>query len=432
LQIYLVRRLYSLLLWILLPAILVRLLWRGVRNPQYRRRLRERFGHVNPDRHGYDIWLHAVSLGETNAATPLIHELLQRHPSLRILITTMTPTGSARVVSTFGDSVDHSYAPYDYSFAVQRFLNRVRPSVLVLIETEIWPNTIHLCSLRNVPVIMLNVRLSEKSRRNYQRIAWLSQPTLRLIRKFGVQSKEHKQRLIALGVQPSAVHRTGSMKFEIKLTAGVHEVAEAVRQDWGRDRLVIVAGSTHDGEEEILVRIFQQLKAVHTELLLVIAPRHPERFDSVFSLVSRSGLAVSRRTEQQGTLSNAVDILIADTLGELPVLYSAADIAFVGGSLIPGLGGHNILEPCAVGVPVVFGSVMPNFEEISHIATDTNAGIQVRDPRDLEAQLSMLLNNPNLRASMGERGIGMISENSGATERSLQILLPLINHRIRS
>ena len=426
-----VRQLYSLLLWILLPAILVRLLWRSIRNPKYRRRWGERFGQINCDEYGYDIWLHAVSMGETNAATPLVHELLRRHPDLRILITTMTPTGSDRVFSTFGDSVGHSYAPYDYSFAVQRFLNRVQPGVLVLIETEIWPNTIHLCSVRNVPVVMLNVRLSEKSRRNYQRIAWLLRPTLHRIERFGVQSEKHRQRLIDLGVQPANVYRTGSMKFETKLAAGVREVAEAVRQDWGRDRLVIVAGSTHEGEEEILLRIFQQLKSTHSELLLVIAPRHPERFDAVFRLAARSDLVTSRRTEQQGTLPNTVDILVADTLGELPVLYSAADIAFVGGSLIRGMGGHNILEPCAVGVPAVFGSVMPNFEEISHIATTSKAGIQARDPRDLEVQLSMLLSNPNLRASMGERGIGMVAENSGATEQSLQILLPLIDHRIR-
>lgn len=415
-----------------MPAILVRLLWRSVRNPEYGHRWKQRFGRVDHDKRGYDVWLHAVSMGETNAATPLVQELLQRRPNLRILITTMTPTGSDRVVSTFGDSVGHYYAPYDYLFSVKRFLNRVKPRVLILIETEIWPNTIHLCSLRNVPIVMLNVRLSKKSCRNYQRIAWLSRPTLHRIQRFGAQSEEYKERLIKLGVQPSAVRRTGSMKFDIQLAAGVREVAEAVRHDWGRDRLVVVAGSTHDGEEEILLRIFQELKAVHSELLFVIAPRHPERFDTVFRLAIRSGLATSRRTKQTGTLPNTIDILIADTLGELPVLYSAADIAVVGGSLISGLGGHNILEPCAVGVPVIFGSFMPNFEEISHIATTSKAGIQVQDSRDLEAQLSILLSDPNLRASMGERGIAMIKQHSGATEQSLQILLPLIDHRNQS
>ena len=370
-------------------------------------------------------------MGETNAATPLVHELLRRHPNLRILITTMTPTGSKRVVSTFGDTIGHSYAPYDYSFAVKRFLDRVRPGILVLMETEIWPNTIHLCSARNVPVVMLNVRLSEKSHRNYQRIAWLSRPTLQRIQQFGAQTEKHRKRLMDLGVQASAVDRTGSLKFETKLAAGVREVAEAIRQDWGRDRLVIVAGSTHEGEEEILLRIFQKLKVTHGELLLVIAPRHPERFDTVFRLVVRSGLVASRRTEQQGNLSNTVDILVADTLGELPVLYSAADIAFVGGSLIRGLGGHNILEPCAVGVPAVFGPVMPNFEEISRITIAAKAGVQARDSRDLEIQLSTLLSTPNLRSSMGERGLRVVAENSGATERSLQILLPLIDHRIQ-
>lgn len=372
-----------------------------------------------------------MSLGETNAAIPLVNKLLQHHPELRILITTMTLTGSDRVTSTFSDTVGHCYAPYDYSFAVKRFLNRVRPRVLVLIETEIWPNTIHLCSVRHIPVVMLNVRLSEQSHRNYRRISWLIQPTFRHIQRFGVQSEEHRRRLIDLGIVPSAVYRTGSMKFEIKLPAGVREVAEAVRQDWGRDRLVIVAGSTHEGEEEVLLRIYQRLQTIYSDLLLVIAPRHPERFDRVFRLVARSNLATSKRTQQQGGLPNNVEILIADTVGELPILYSAADVAFVGGSLIPGLGGHNILEPCAVGVPVVFGPVMPNFEEISHLTTTSKAGIQVHDSQDLETQLSLLLGDPNLRASMGDRGLRMIEKNSGATEQSLQLLLPLINQRIQ-
>jgi len=396
-------------------------------NPKYRHHWMERFGHIERIRHDYDIWIHAVSMGEANAATPLVHALLKRQPDFRILITTMTPTGSERVIKTFGKSVSHCYAPYDYYFSVQRFLKQARPKILVLIETEIWPNMIHSCTAHSVPVVMLNVRLSKKSQRNYQRIAWLSRPTLRHIKKFGVQSDKHRRRLIDLGVQPSSIHKTGSMKFETQLSAGAREIAEAVRHDWGHDRLVIVAGSTHEGEEKILLDIFQQLKTTHRDLLLVIAPRHPERFDGVLRLVTRSGFNLLRRTEQHGALPNSIDILIADTLGELPVLYSAADIALVGGSLIRGLGGHNILEPCSVGVPVVFGPFMPNFEEISQLTTDSSAGIQVQNPRELQIKLSMLLDDPNRRSSMGKRGIRMIEENSGATERSLNILLPLID-----
>ena len=362
-----------------MPAILARLLLRSIKNSQYRHRWHERFGFHTDNKTNYDIWLHAVSLGETNAATPLVHELLQSHPHLRILITTMTPTGAQRVTTAFGNAVGHSYAPYDYPYAVKKFLDRVKPSVLILMETEIWPNTIHLCALRNIPVVMLNVRISEKSCRNYQRASWISRPTFCQIHSFGAQSKEHKQRLIALGANPDDISQTGSMKFEIKLTAGVREIAEAVRQDW-------------------------------------------------FRLAKRLGLVTSRRTEQTGSLSNSVEILIADTLGELPVLYSASDIAFVGGSLLKGLGGHNILEPCAVGVPVVFGSSVLNFEEISQLAISSSAGIQAKNPEDLQTTLSGLLEDPNLRASMGEKGMALIAKNQGATEKSLQILLPLISH----
>ncbi len=420
------RHIYSLLLWLLLPIVWGRLLWRSIKNPKYQQRWAERLGYVSKENAGYDIWIHAVSMGEATAAIPLVQELMRTYPEIRIYITTMTPSGSDRINSAFGNTIGHSYAPYDYTFAVTRFVNQVRPKLLVLIETEIWPNTIYACWKRNIPIVMLNVRLSEKSLRKYQRITWLLKQTLGYIAQFGVQSYTHQTRLIALGVDQSVIKKTGSMKFEVKLTAGVREVAEAVRQDWGRDRLIIVAGSTHEGEEEILLRVYLQLKIRFTELLMVVAPRHPERFDSVFKLTSKMNLRATRRSEQQGSLPHGLDILIADTLGELPILYSAADIAFVGGSLLQGLGGHNILEPCAVSVPVVFGPVMPNFREISQIAIDSQAGVQVHSQNDLETQLSTLLDDPNLRATMGENGVKMVAKNAGAIELSMNILSPLI------
>tara|TARA_A100001037_G_C14959053_1_gene548569 strand:- start:232 stop:897 length:666 start_codon:yes stop_codon:yes gene_type:complete len=218
------------------------------------------------------------------------------------------------------------------------------------------------------------------------------------------------------------------MKFEMKLAAGVHEIAEAVRQDWGHDRLVIIAGSTHEGEETLLATIFHELKRMHQELLLVIAPRHPERFDGVCRLLERNKFQLLRRTEQHGALPPTVDILVADTLGELSVLYAAADIAIVGGSFISGLGGHNILEPCSVGVPVIFGPFMPNFEEISALTVEANAGIQVQNAEGLRTILSKLLIDPNLRSSMGDYGVEMINKNSGATELSLRILEPILDN----
>ena len=412
----------------MLPLILARLLWRSRKNPKYRFNWFQRFGGAREGGNSYDIWIHAVSLGEANASVPLIQKLIQKYPDLRIFVTTMTPTGLERIKEIFGNHVGYSYAPYDYSFAISKFMSRVKPKILILIETEIWPNMIDFCKKADVPVVMLNMRLSSTSTKNYQRIAWLTKKTLLQITSFGVQSEKHCERLATLGVKRSSIHRTGSMKFEMKLAAGVHEIAEAVRQDWGHDRLVITAGSTHDGEETMLASIFHELKNIHQELLLVIAPRHPERFHGVCRLLERNRLNFLRRTEQHGALPRTVDILVADTLGELPVLYGAADIAIVGGSFISGLGGHNILEPCSVGVPVIFGPFMPNFEEISQLAVEANAGIQVQNKEGLRTTLSKLLMDPNLRSSMGDYGVKMIEKNSGATELSMKILQPMLDN----
>ena len=412
----------------MLPLILARLLWRSRKNPKYRFNWFQRFGRVREVGNSYDIWIHAVSLGEANASVPLIQKLIQKYPDLRIFVTTMTPTGLERIKEIFGNHVGYSYAPYDYSFAISKFMSRVKPKILILIETEIWPNMIDFCKKADVPVVMLNMRLSSTSTKNYQRIAWLTKKTLLQITSFGVQSEKHCERLATLGVKRSSIHRTGSMKFEMKLAAGVHEIAEAVRQDWGQDRLVIIAGSTHEGEETLLATIFHELKRMHQELLLVIAPRHPERFDGVCRLLERNKFQLLRRTEQHGALPPTVDILVADTLGELSVLYAAADIAIVGGSFISGLGGHNILEPCSVGVPVIFGPFMPNFEEISALTVEANAGIQVQNAEGLRTILSKLLIDPNLRSSMGDYGVEMINKNSGATELSLRILEPILNN----
>ena len=245
---------------------------------------------------------------------------------------------------------------------------------------------------------------------------------------FATQSEADRQNLLSLGVAKSKTHRTGSMKFEIKMPASVNEVAQAVRRDWSPNRPVVVAGSTHEGEEDLLLSAFQSLLNDFPDLLLVIAPRHPERFESVVKLVARQGFKASRRTMQSGALDPDVQIQIADTMGELPVLYAAADIAVVGGSLIPirGIGGHNILEPCAVGVPVIFGRNMGNFLEISDIALSAGAGFQVGDKADLIVQLKRLLNDAPLRGVVGEAGRKMVEQNTGATQTTCELILPLL------
>ena len=425
------QRLYTLLLWLALPLVMIRLGLRAARSPGYRGRIEERFGGGSADRASCDVWIHAVSVGEVNAATPLVQRLLNEKRNLDILITTMTPTGAQQVVDTFGDQVRHRFAPYDYPFAIRRFLDRYSPKLLVLMETEIWPNMIRLCHQRGIQVVMANVRLSERSAKGYRSVLPLVREGLNKVSLFATQSEADRQNLLSLGVAKSKTHRTGSMKFEIKMLASVNEVAQAVRRDWSPNRPVVVAGSTHEGEEDLLLSAFQSLLNDFPDLLLVIAPRHPERFESVVKLVARQGFKASRRTMQSGGLDPDVQIQIADTMGELPVLYAAADIAVVGGSLIPirGIGGHNILEPCAVGVPVIFGRNMANFLEISDIALSAGAGFQVGDKADLIVRLKRLLNDAPLRGVVGEAGRKMVEQNTGATQTTCELILPLLTVR---
>ena len=298
-------------------------------------------------------------------------------------------------------------------------------------ETEIWPNMIRLCHHQGIPVVMANVRLSARSARGYRSVLPLVREGLNKVSLFATQSETDRENLLSLGVDRSKTHRTGSMKFEIKMSASVNEVAQAVRRDWSPNRPVIVAGSTHDGEEELLLHAFRSLLNDFPDLLLVVAPRHPERFESVVKLVARNGFKASRRTRQSGALDASVQIQIADTMGELPVLYGAADIAVVGGSLIPirGIGGHNILEPCAVGVPVIFGRNMGNFLEISEIALRAGAGFQVSDEAALITQLQCLLDDAPLRDSVGEAGRMMVEQNAGATQKTCDLILPFFAPR---
>jgi 3-deoxy-D-manno-octulosonic-acid transferase len=280
-------------------------------------------------------------------------------------------------------------------------------------------------------VLMTNVRMSEKSRRGYARILPVIGLALTKVSEFGVQSDSDRQRLIDLGISPNRVTRTGSMKFETNLPPSLREVAEAVRRDWGRDRSVIVCGSTHDGEESLLLGLFKDLSKQFPQTLLVLAPRHPERFDQVARLTVRSGFNMVRRSQQHGPIPDSVSVQIADTMGELAMLYAAADIAIVGGSLIriKGIGGHNILEPCAVGVPVIFGPYMRNFSEISQLALARQAGFQIDGRETLKAQVCTLLRDADLRATTGENGIRMVSENTGATDCTLKLILPYLNQR---
>jgi len=346
---------YNWFLRLLFPYVLLRLLWRGLRNPDYWRRIPERFGFIDPLPTPRVIWIHAVSVGEVRAALPLVRELTARYPDHPLLITTMTPTGSAQVRELFNGKLSHCYAPYDYPAAVRRFLDRTRPVMAIVMETELWPNIFHQCRARSIPVFVTNVRMSESSMRKYQRFASLARATLQQVSRFAAQSRADAERLHTLGAGAQTVEVTGSIKFEINAGASLRESAEVLRIAWGQDRPVWLAASTHQGEEEAVLAALAQLKQHKrfANMLLVLVPRHPERFAAVARLCRKHGFRVALRSETTGALAADVEILVGDTMGELQLFYGAADVAFIGGSLVP-TGGHNLLEASALGKPVLW------------------------------------------------------------------------------
>jgi 3-deoxy-D-manno-octulosonic-acid transferase len=415
------RRLYT-LLWILaLPFALLRLLWRSRRAPAYRRRWAERFGRfVAPTRTG-GVWVHAVSVGETQAAQPLVKRLLAERAAQPVTVTTTTPTGSVRVGELFGDQVFHVYLPFDLPWAVSGFLDRVRPSLLIMVETEIWPNLLAGCAARGIPTLLANARLSARSARGYARLDGFARATFGAIGAVAAQSDADAERFVALGVPPDRVRVTGSMKFDVAIRGSVKEQAEVLRRDWGSGRPVWVAASTHEGEEEAVLEAHRQVRAVLPEALLVLVPRHPERFERAAQLVRRAGLPLVRRTERVPVAAGTA-VFLGDTMGELAVFLGAADAAFVGGSLVD-IGGHNVLEPAAFGVPVVFGPHMHNFAAISRLLLEADAAVQVRDGPSLGEVVLRWLGDASERTRIGENGRRVVEANRGALDRTWQMVL---------
>lgn len=432
---------YNWFLRLLFPYVLWRLAWRGLRNPDYWRRIPERFGFLTmpgevpvsrapkqtPPTAPRVIWIHAVSVGEVRATVPLVRELTAAYPEHSLLITTMTPTGSAQVSQLFHGRVAHSYVPYDYPSAVERFLDRTKPVLAIIMETELWPNIFHLCHARSIPVFVTNVRMSTASMHKYQRFAGLTRATLQQVSRFAAQSPADAERLLALGAAPEAVKVTGSIKFELNAGASLREAAEVLRIAWGQGRPVWLAASTHEGEEETVLSALVELKQQprFANMLLVLVPRHPERFSAVARLCRKRGFRIALRSETRGTVDAAVEILVGDTMGELQLFYAAADCAFVGGSLVP-TGGHNLLEASAVGKPVVFGPYMFNFQEISQMTLERGAGVQIQAALQLAPAVSDFLGNANRRDRAGEAGRKMVEENRGALVANMDLIAQLL------
>ncbi|MDF0733864.1 lipid IV(A) 3-deoxy-D-manno-octulosonic acid transferase [Pseudomonas entomophila] len=420
------RTLYTLLFHLGLPLVALRLFLRGRKAPAYRQRIAERFACDLPPMRQGGIWVHAVSVGESIAAAPMVRALLQAYPDLPITLTCMTPTGSERIRAMFKDEprIQHCYLPYDLPWAAGRFLDHVRPRLGIIMETELWPNHIHQCAKRGIPVALANARLSERSARGYARFAGLTRPMLEEMSLIAVQTDTEAERFRGLGARGECVRVTGSIKFDLKVDEQLLPRARALREQWSASqRPVWIAASTHEGEDALILDAHRQLLAVHGDALLILVPRHPERFEAVHALCEDTFATVRRSS---GALVEArTQVLLGDTMGELLFLYALADIAFVGGSLVP-TGGHNPLEPAALALPVITGPHVFNFLEISAMLREAGALQQVDDAQGLAAAVRRLVELPQDARRMGEAGRAVMQANQGALQRLLEGLGRLV------
>jgi 3-deoxy-D-manno-octulosonic-acid transferase len=414
------RRLYTAGMYLLLPFIVLRLMYRGIRNRGYWARWPERFGYFSAPQRQRTIWLHTVSVGEVQAALPLVRHLRRRYPERTLALTTMTPTGSQQAHSLFGEQVFHVYLPYDLPGAIDRFLDRIEPEIALIMETELWPNLIHGCADRNIPVIVANARLSARSARGYQRIGGLIRPVLERIERVLAQGQLDVKHFRDIGMPDDRVQVIGNLKFDVAIAPSVIEQAEVMRQQWGPNRKVWIAASTHEGEDEIVLQAFAQVRHSLPDCLLILVPRHPERFARVAALCENRGFSVARRSVTPYCPPDA-DIFLGDTLGELTLFYAASDVAFVGGSLVP-TGGHNMLEPAALGLPVITGPHLFNFTEIAQSLTEAGGMFIIHDAEELAADVERLFRDPLQRTQAGDKGRELVEHNRGTVDRLLNVL----------
>ncbi len=417
----LLRGLYSLALYALLPVTIYHLVWRGFRHPAYLSRWNERYARYGGERDASAVrrrtlWVHAVSVGEVAAAAALINTLLKKYPERRLVVTSITPTGSERIQALWGDRVDHVYLPYDLPGAVGRFLDRYRPAQALIMETELWPNLLFGCRDRAIPVAILNARLSERSLRGYRVLAPLVSRALRTVARVCAQTAPDGERFVTLGARPDAVVVTGNLKFDVAERDDVATFVDTFRRHAGR-RMVWIAASTHPEEELPVLLAHRRLRRRWPDLLLLWAPRHPERFNPVAERLRSAGLRTATRNEDR--MAGADDAaFVINTLGELPMFFGASDVAFVGGSL-QDIGGHNLLEPAAAGVPTVTGPHLHNFAEIAAALREAGALQVVDSDEELGDALDVLLEDAALRSKMGEAGRALAESGRGALARTL-------------
>lgn len=418
----LLRALYSAVLYVLTPVTLYHLIWRGFRYPEYFQRWNERYGSYDTPGSPVDVWLHAVSVGEVNAAAPVVNALLRRHRGLRLLITTITPTGSERVQALWGDRVLHVYSPYDLPGAVARFLRHFPPRLALIMETELWPSLLFGCHDRKVPVYILNARLSARSLRGYSVLRPLIARMLRTVRRVAAQSGDDAARFMQLGAAPEQVRDVGNLKFDIPVPDTVADIVAGFRGHLAAQRRVWIAASTHEDEEAPVLAIHARLRKRWPDLLLLWAPRHPERFPRVVEAARDAGWKVGTRRGDRWP-SSGDDVFVLDTLGELMAFYACADVAFVGGSL-QAIGGHNMLEPAAVGTPAVTGPHLHNFSEISRRLKEAEALVIAPDATGVAVAIEDLLADDARRHDMADHGRALVEHGRGALARTLAMIAP--------
>ncbi len=416
------RLIYTVLFYCALPIILLRLFWRGYKAPAYRQRWFERFGYFDSDEAlEKSLWIHAVSVGEVLAAKPLTEALLIKHPNITLVVTTMTPTGSDQVNRLFGEKVFHVYIPYDLPGSLKRFFAHIKPIALVIMETEIWPNTIYQCNKNSVPVILANGRLSEKSLKRYQKFQKFSTSIFRCISTIAAQSPADAKRFDLLGANRTVV--TGNIKSDIVISEDLQLRAKQYRGNLEkkRDRKIVLAASTHNGEDEIILSAFCKMQVTIPNALLILVPRHPERFNDVEKLCLQYNLKTIRKSLSK-PINNETNVLLGDTMGDLLMLYGTCDVSIMGGTFIEH-GGHNFLEPAAWGVPIVSGSSDYNFSKIANDLSDVGALIKIEsDDALLAKELKQLLSNDALRKEKGSAAKHYIESNRGALKELMKII----------
>jgi 3-deoxy-D-manno-octulosonic-acid transferase len=421
------RLLYLVAVYLAAPLISMMLAARGLRDRSYWRNFSERFG-FGPAREQPSIWVHAVSVGEVQAAAALVIALRERYPQVPLLVTTFTPTGAARARALFGGAAEVRFLPFDLPGSMRRFLDRTRPRLAVIMETELWPNLYRECHRRRIPLIIASARLSRRSIDRYRRLGALFKETVSGGVVVAAQGEGDAERFRALGAAAERTHVTGNLKFDLTLPADIGARGRALREQYAPIRAVWVAGSTHGGvEEEAILSAQRHIVTAHSGTLLVLAPRHPNRFDEVAAWLERQGIGFARRSRAPapGVAEAGASVLLLDTLGELLYFYAAADVAFVGGSLAP-IGGHNLLEPAALGLPILTGPNNSNAEDVARLLLDCGAAKIVRNGSELGSRVVELLADQTLRAEMGERGRAAVERNRGALEKLMTLVTSLM------